>query len=114
MEWLFDEDSRELFGEIETVNPAMLERLMDVSPFLCALFCECAGRCRYPCRSFRVVLWWRPLESAWPAHQPPANLGTCRPRRTPPDQPVRPFPLTDSLWSVWSHLQTLAGLTPAL
>ncbi|XP_043221614.1 uncharacterized protein LOC122381465 isoform X23 [Amphibalanus amphitrite] len=38
MEWLFDEDSRELFGEIETVNRAMLERLMEVSPFLCALF----------------------------------------------------------------------------
>ena len=51
MEWLFDEESRELFGEIETVNPAMLERLLDVSPFLCALFCECAAAVARRCRA---------------------------------------------------------------
>ncbi|KAJ9596072.1 hypothetical protein L9F63_012740, partial [Diploptera punctata] len=38
LEWLIDDDNRELADEIEAVNSRMLERLMEESPFLCVFF----------------------------------------------------------------------------
>ncbi|XP_066601595.1 uncharacterized protein hlk isoform X2 [Prorops nasuta] len=38
LEWLIDDDNRELADEIESVNERMLERLMDESPFLAVFF----------------------------------------------------------------------------
>ncbi|PSN36857.1 hypothetical protein C0J52_21457 [Blattella germanica] len=38
LEWLIDDDNRELADEIEAVNDRMLERLMEESPFLCVFF----------------------------------------------------------------------------
>ncbi|GAB6029507.1 protein disulfide-isomerase precursor [Chamberlinius hualienensis] len=38
LEWLKDEDNRELADEIEAVNKRMLEKLMDESPFLAVFF----------------------------------------------------------------------------
>ena len=40
LEWLVDDENRELADEIEAVNSRMLERLLDESPFLAAFFCE--------------------------------------------------------------------------
>lgn len=40
LEWLIDDDNRELADEIESVNGRMLERLLDESPFLAVFFCE--------------------------------------------------------------------------
>lgn len=40
LEWLSDEDNRELVDEIEHVNPAMLDQLVEQSTYLAALFCE--------------------------------------------------------------------------
>lgn len=40
LEWLIDDDNRELADEIEAVNERMLERLMDESPFLAVFFCK--------------------------------------------------------------------------
>lgn len=39
LEWLIDDDNRELADEIESVNDRMLERLLDESPFLAVFFC---------------------------------------------------------------------------
>jgi hypothetical protein len=39
-EWLIDDDNRELADEIEQVNLAMLEKLLDTSPFLAVYYCE--------------------------------------------------------------------------
>lgn len=39
LEWLIDDDNRELADEIEAVNDRMLERLMDESPLLVVFFC---------------------------------------------------------------------------
>lgn len=39
LEWLIDDDNRELADEIESVNERMLERLLDESPFLAVFFC---------------------------------------------------------------------------
>ena len=103
MEWLFDEDNRELFGEIETVNPAMLERLMDLSPFLCALFCEWSWD--GPAGGGCVVLWWCPLPPPSRVRPPPGRPRDWTGPRTPPDQPCA---LPPSLRS----LRTLADLTP--
>ena len=45
LEWLSDDDNRELADEIEAVNSRMLERLLDESPFLAVYFCKyCACR----------------------------------------------------------------------
>ncbi|XP_076288397.1 hulk isoform X1 [Lasioglossum baleicum] len=38
LEWLIDDDNRELADEIEAVNDRMLERLLDESPFLAVFF----------------------------------------------------------------------------
>lgn len=40
LEWLIDDDNRELADEIEEVNERMLERLMQESALLCVFFCE--------------------------------------------------------------------------
>lgn len=40
LEWLTDDENRELEGEIEAVNVRMLKRLMDESPFIAAYFCK--------------------------------------------------------------------------
>lgn len=40
LEWLVDDDNRELADEIEEVNDRMLERLLDESPLLVVFFCE--------------------------------------------------------------------------
>ncbi|XP_063244025.1 uncharacterized protein LOC134543121 isoform X2 [Bacillus rossius redtenbacheri] len=40
LEWLIDDDNRELADEIEEVNPRMLERLLSESPFLAVFFYE--------------------------------------------------------------------------
>ena len=39
LEWLIDDDNRELADEIESVNSRMLERLLEESPFLAVFFC---------------------------------------------------------------------------
>lgn len=40
LEWLIDDDNRELADEIEAVNDRMLERLMDESVLLVVFFCK--------------------------------------------------------------------------
>jgi len=40
LEWLSDDENRELADEIEAVNSRMLERLLDESPFLAVFFCK--------------------------------------------------------------------------
>jgi len=39
LEWLIDDDNRELADEIEEVNSRMLERLLDESLLLAVFFC---------------------------------------------------------------------------
>lgn len=41
LEWLIDDDNRELADEIEEVNERMLERLLDESSLLVVFFCKC-------------------------------------------------------------------------
>lgn len=41
LEWLIDDDNRELADEIESVNERMLARLLNESPFLAVFFCKC-------------------------------------------------------------------------
>lgn len=45
MEWLIDDDNRELADEIEEVNERMLERLLDESLYLAVLFCKKQAYC---------------------------------------------------------------------
>lgn len=40
LEWLVDDDNRELADEIESVNERMLIRLLSESPFLAVFFCK--------------------------------------------------------------------------
>lgn len=40
LEWLIDDENRELADEIEEVNGRMLERLLDESLFLAVFFCN--------------------------------------------------------------------------
>ena len=40
LSWLADDDNRELVDEIENVNHAMLDQLLDQSNYLASLFCE--------------------------------------------------------------------------
>lgn len=40
LEWLIDDDNRELADEIEAVNDRMLERLLEESLLLAVFFCE--------------------------------------------------------------------------
>ncbi len=40
LEWLVDDDNRELDDQIEAVNYKMLEKLMETSPFLAVFFCK--------------------------------------------------------------------------
>ena len=40
LEWLLDDENRELVGEIEEINARMLERLLDESPFVAVFFCK--------------------------------------------------------------------------
>lgn len=40
LEWLIDDDNRELADEIESVNDRMLERLLYESHLLVVFFCE--------------------------------------------------------------------------
>lgn len=40
LEWLIDDDIRELEGEIEAVNARMLIRLLKESPFMAVFFCK--------------------------------------------------------------------------
>jgi len=46
LEWLIDDDNRELADEIESVNDRMFERLLDESPFLAVFFCTLNNRIR--------------------------------------------------------------------
>ena len=41
LEWLIDDDNRELADEIEEVNERMLERLLDEASLLVVFFCKC-------------------------------------------------------------------------
>lgn len=40
LDWLIDDENRELEDEIEAVNIRMLEKLLDSSPFLAVFFCK--------------------------------------------------------------------------
>ncbi len=40
LEWLIDDDNRELADEIEEVNDRMLERLLEESSLLVVFFCK--------------------------------------------------------------------------
>lgn len=40
LEWLIDDDNRELADEIEEVNDRMLDRLLNESSLLCVFFCK--------------------------------------------------------------------------
>lgn len=40
LEWLIDDDNRELDGEIEAINDRMLNRLIEESPFMAVFFCK--------------------------------------------------------------------------
>lgn len=40
LEWLKDDDNRDLDGEIEAINGRMLKKLMDESPFMAVFFCK--------------------------------------------------------------------------
>lgn len=40
LEWLTDDDNRELADEIEAVNKKMLDKLITRSPFLAVFFCK--------------------------------------------------------------------------
>lgn len=40
LEWLKDDDNRDLDGEIEAVNSRMLKLLMEESPFIAVFFCK--------------------------------------------------------------------------
>lgn len=40
IEWLIDDDNRELEDEIEAVNSRMLDKLLDSSPFITVFFCK--------------------------------------------------------------------------
>lgn len=44
LEWLTDDDNRELADEIEAVNERMLARLLNESPFLAVFFCKLVKR----------------------------------------------------------------------
>ena len=37
-DWLIDEDNRELFGTVEEVNKAMLQKLITFNPFVAVIF----------------------------------------------------------------------------
>ena len=39
LEWLIDDDNRELEDEIEAVNFRMLDKLLETSPFMAVFFC---------------------------------------------------------------------------
>lgn len=45
LEWLIDDDNRELADEIEAVNKRMLDKLVEDSPFLAVLFCKQVYSC---------------------------------------------------------------------
>lgn len=51
LEWLTDDDNRELAGEIEEVNEKMLDRLIESSPFLAVLFRKHSQHISRPIRS---------------------------------------------------------------
>lgn len=53
LEWLSDDDNRELVDEIEHVNPAMLDQLVAQSTYLAALFCEYLEK-KYLCIPFAL------------------------------------------------------------
>lgn len=40
LDWLVDDENRELADEIESVNARMLSKLIEESPFLAVLFCK--------------------------------------------------------------------------
>lgn len=44
LEWLIDDENRELADEIEEVNARMLERLLDESLLLAVFFCKCTSK----------------------------------------------------------------------
>jgi len=58
LEWLSDDENRELADEIEAVNSRMLERLLDESPFLAVYFCKCVF---LACVSFYSIIYHFPL-----------------------------------------------------
>lgn len=47
LEWLIDDDNRELADEIEEVNDRMLERLLDESSLLVVFFCKYPANSRF-------------------------------------------------------------------
>ena len=40
LDWILDEDTRKLDGEIEEVNRVMLDRLIDENPLVSVFFCK--------------------------------------------------------------------------
>jgi len=57
LEWLIDDDNRELADEIEEVNARMLEKLIDDSPFLAVLFYdEDCDECHEVIKELEVML----------------------------------------------------------
>lgn len=59
LEWLIDDDNRELADEIEEVNDRMLERLLDESSLLVVFFCKYPSNPRFWARnSHRSQLNW--------------------------------------------------------
>jgi hypothetical protein len=43
LEWLVDDDNRELAGEIEAVNGKLFKRVLEENDFVLAFFCKSPG-----------------------------------------------------------------------
>lgn len=61
LEWLSDDENRELVDEIEHVNPAMLDQLVAQSTYLAALFCEYTNSEEQPYSHAHTSLTWTAL-----------------------------------------------------
>lgn len=59
LEWLIDDDNRELADEIEEVNSRMLERLLDESLLLAVFFCK------YNSRPVLIIRDQRKIKNRW-------------------------------------------------
>lgn len=69
LEWLVDDDNRELADEIEEVNDRMLERLLDESPLLVVFFCKPTfisdeALSRIHVRNILIILVWQTTRTA--------------------------------------------------
>ena len=61
MEWLTDDDNRELEDEIEAVNFRMLDKLLETSPLIAVFFCMYSfittfTSSKLACNLIRIVL----------------------------------------------------------